>query len=394
MTGEAWAPTAILRGLEPVKDYVNIVSGTRLPVRGMNNPHVEGVVGILTGGNPVIHESYSGADGDWNYMTVPGPTIDEHVAATIEAASFRSLALAVTPLHGSTGPGTAVRYTSHRGPYVFNPPVFEPAEVFASLFGGGVPMIDDTPDPQALARASVLDVVLEDAHALETRLGAADRVRFEGHLDGIRDLENRLRSLPSGRIGAACALPATFDGSDSYRARASAMSDLIAMAFACDLTRVVSMEFSSPASHAHYPDVFDGPLLFNGEPTSFHEYEHNVGIDATVRTGLQYFVDVFGEFLGRLAAVPDGDGNLLDHSLVLGTSDVADGWRHGFDDYPLLVAGRAGGALRYPGVHARLAGDNAARVPFTCLKALGSEATSWGTDQLATDAVVSEILRG
>lgn len=393
-TGAGWEPTELLRGLGAVRDYVSIVSGTQLPTRGRNNPHVEGVVGILAGGNPVVDPSYAGQSNDWDFMTFSGPSIDEVAADLVGAASFRSLVLAVTPLHGISGPGTAVRYTSHRGPYLFNPPVFDPAAVFDQLFGGGAPMIDTGPTPEALARASVLDAVLEDARTLDAKLGAADRERLEHHLDAIRELEMRLRGSAPGAIGASCALPPAPATSDSYRQIAKDMSDLIAMAFACDLTRVVSMEFSSPASHTDYPDIFPSRLVHNGEATSFHEYEHNVGFDATVRTGLQYFVDVFGDFVATLAATPEAEGNLLDHSLVLGTSEVSNGWQHRFDDFPLLLAGGANGALRTPGQHVRLDGASASRVPLTILKALGSTATEWGQDQYRTTEPIGELLTG
>ncbi|MEM9194478.1 MAG: DUF1552 domain-containing protein [Myxococcota bacterium] len=389
-TGEGYATTELIRGIDAVKDYVHLVSGTELPTRKNNNPHVEGVVGILAGGNPVVDPSYASQNNDWDYMTFSGPSVDELAADLVGPADFRSLTLAVTPLHGVNGPGTAVRYTSHRGPYLFNPPVFEPQQVFDLLFAGGVPA-DTGPSEEDLARASVLDAVLEDARSLDARLGSADRERLEHHLDAVRELETRLRDMSSGNTGATCELPPMPSAADSYRQRAQAMSDLVAMAFACDLTRVVSMEFSSPASHAHYPDIFPARLLYNNEPTSFHEYEHNVGFDGSVRAGLQYFVDVFGDFLATLQRTPEAEGHLLDHSLVLGTSELSNGWRHRFDDFPLLIAGRANGAIAGPGRHVRLSGDNACRGPLTCLRALGST-DSFGQEQFQTSDPIAELL--
>ena len=130
----------MLAGIAGVKDYVNVVSGTTLPVAGRNNPHVEGAVGILVGGNPLVDPAYASESNDWDYMTVPRPSIDEVAAGGLGATPFRSLVLAVSPLHGVAGPGTAVRYTSHRDAYLFNPPIFDPAEVFDLLFSGGAPM--------------------------------------------------------------------------------------------------------------------------------------------------------------------------------------------------------------------------------------------------------------
>jgi hypothetical protein len=385
-TGAGWSPSSLLGGLEPVRDVVSIVSGTSLPVRGRNNPHVEGAVGILSGGNPVIDPMYASESSDWDYLTTSGPSIDEVAADLLGTPRFRSLVLAVTPLHGVRGPGTAVRYVSHRAPYVYNEPVFEPRAVFDALFGGGVdPTAPSEPTPEALARASVLDAVLDDARSLDGRLGASDRARLELHLDAVRDLERRVRGESGSVITESCAAPGLPLDAESYRERARIMGQLAAMAFACDATRVVSLEFSSPASHASYPDIFPEGLMHNGSPISFHEYEHSVGYSESTLAGLRYFVDVLGDFIGALRAVPEAGGTVLDRSLVLGTSEVSGGQSHGFDDFPLFVAGGAGGALRQPGEHVRMpAGTQAQRVPLTCLRALGWTGETWGTEQFAT----------
>lgn len=378
-TGTGWQATGLLRGLAGLEPKVSVVSGTQLPVRGRNNPHVEGAVGILAGGNPLLDAAYQSQSNDWDYMTVPGPSLDEVAADLVGTPRYRSLVLGVTSLHGVNGPGTAVRYTSHRAPYLYNPPEFDPAALFARLFG------EVPPDP---LRASVLDAVLEDAASLEARLGTTDRTRLDAHLSAIRDLEQR---IGAGSLGHVCQAPDAPPATDSFRARARQFAELSALALACDATRVVAMEFSSPASHEHYPDIFASRLLHNGAPTSFHEYEHNVGYDASVLTGLTYFVDVFGDFVRALDEVPEGGGTVLDHTVVLGTSEVSGGAAHTFGDFPLLVAGGAGGRLR-SGRHVRLDGALASRVPLTCLRALDPTVGSWGRDQFATSSAVSELL--
>jgi hypothetical protein len=393
-TGAAWEATGLLSGLAPVKSQVNVISGGALPVPGVNNPHVEGAVGILAGGNPLLHESYNGQGDDWNFLTVPSPSVDqvaaEHLAGT---SPFRTLTLAVTPVHtsdagSSNHPGTAISYISHPAPYVFNTPIMNPSELFAALFGGGLPPIEPgLADPVKLARANVLDAVLTDASDLRQRLGKNDRTRLDLHLEGIYELQNRLTAI--AMPGEACSLPTDPGNPESERERARVMAQLVAMAFACDLSRVVSIEFSSPASHVDYPDI---GITGAGLGTSFHEYEHQNGYNDNVLTGLRYFVEVFGDFVAALQALPEVEGSLLDRSCILGTSDVSGGWDHAMSDYPLLVAGGAGGALVNPGVHVRLDGDNAARVPLTCLQAVGVPIDTWGSDQFATSSPVSEIL--
>src|SRR5690606_35978576 len=121
-------------------------------------------------------------------------------------------------------------------------------------------------EPAALARARVLDAVRGDAADLHARLGKNDRARLDQHLEGIHELQNRLTAMVMG--GEACVMPGEPGNPESERLRARAMAELTAMAFACDLSRVVSLEFSSPASHVDYPDI---GITGDGLGTSFHE---------------------------------------------------------------------------------------------------------------------------
>jgi hypothetical protein len=380
------ATTALSRGLEAVKHKTHMISGTRLPVLGANNPHVEGSVGMLSATNAMVDPSYTGRDADWDYMTFGGPSIDEVAAEVVGGAPYRSVVVSLTELRASNGPGTAITYTSHRAPYLFNSPMNDPRELFAMLFGAGAPTFG-MPTAEDVERARVLDAVLSDAHTLERRLGAADRERLGFHLDALRSLEARL----AGRLGVSCSSPTEPENPISDRDRARIFSELISLGFACDLTRVASVQFSSTATHVDYPDVFPEKLVFNGAPTDFHAYVHQSGPDETVRKGIQYFIDVFGDFLSILDARPEGGGSLLDHSVVLGTSELGAGWNHRFDDMPIVIAGGGNGRLR-PGSHVRLEGASATRAPLTCLHALGAMPDGFGRDQLRSTDPISEIL--
>lgn len=388
--GAGWEAAGILAGLAPVKQNVSVISGGTLPVKKTFNPHVEGAVGILAGGNPLLHPSFNGQSNNWDFLTVPSPSVDQIAAAHLaESTPFRTLALGVTPVHTSNAgsnnaPGTAISYISHPAPYVFNPPIMKPSQLFAELFGMFNP---GEVKPEALARAKVLDAIREDAAALRGKLGKYDRNRLDLHLEGVHELQNRLTTMVAG--GEACSMPTDPGDPESERLRARAMAELVAMAFACDLSRVVSLEFSSPASHVDYPDI---GLTGDGLGTSFHEYEHQKGYDANVIKGLSYFVELYGEFVAALRAIPEGDGTVLDRCCVLGTSDVSGGWDHAMTDFPLFVAGGAGGALATPGIHVALAGGNPSRVPLTCLKAVGVPIDSFGSEQFATNQPVPGLL--
>lgn len=389
-TGPGWTPSRVLSPIADVAEHVHVVSGTTLPIAGRFNKHVEGPAGILVGAAPTGTPHAEGAN-DWQYLTVPGPSIDEVAADHLGTPAFRSIVAAVTPPHDTAGgPGTAITYGSHRGPYAPNPPARDPRALFMRLFGAGLPggAGSTGPDPRALARRSVLDAVRGDAASLRLRLGARDRERLDRHLDGIRDLERRLDgSAEPGRATSACALPRAEAADGSDRERNQLFAEITAMAFACDLTRVASIQFSSPASHSPLPDIFSASSLDRG---SFHEHGHLRGYDDFVVRGVQYLTDRFGDFVRALLAVREGDGSLLDRCVVLGTSDIADGPNHGEVDWPLLVAGHGGLARR--GTHVRMVGENASRVPLTCLRALGWRGESWGSGSFRVTEAVAELL--
>ncbi len=396
-TGAGWTPSEPLQSLAPIKDYVSVVSGTRLPTRGRNNPHAEGVVALMGGTNPELHPSFTGAGGDWNYMSFAGPSLDQVIAAKIGPGTpFKSLEVGATPPHGSTGPGNAVSYISHNGPYNPNPYAQQPLDVFTRLFRSRTVMGNSGgPDPMLAVRASILDAIRQETVALKQRVGSSDKRRLDDHLESIRTLEQRVKMSANNPSVTGCKQPAEPAAKVSgERTRAKILGDLVGMALACDLTRVATLQFSSPASHVGY-EPFPAALLCNGAPTSFHEYEHCNGFTDTTRMVLRYFVDEFGKFAASLKAIADGAGNLLDQTCVLGTSEIAGGWVHKFDNYPVLIAGKAGGALK-AGLHVPVTGDaaaiNACRVPLTLLRAFGVPQTDWGKDQFATKNPITDLL--
>ncbi|MGE0790165.1 MAG: DUF1552 domain-containing protein [Sandaracinaceae bacterium] len=405
--GSGWNPAdqnGHLRGLGDVKDYVSLVSRTILPINfscGQDwmltpdsgrfgcdhdlarNPHAEGACGLLTGTNAYISPSFTGQSDDWNYMSAGGPSIDEVMADTLGATRFRSLLTAVTQPGGVPGGiGTLDRYVSHSGPRAPNELEVSPRRLFDRVFGGGAPMpgAPSGPTPEERARASVLDVVLEDARKLEIRLGPADRALLEGHMDRIRELERQLGGTGGGAgTGEACETPAAFDDAAVLRERHQQLAELITLAFACDLTRVAVVQYSSPGSQTGY-GVRDR-LTRDGRVMTFHDYEHIVGYDDNTFAVHQYLIDAMGDFIRTMRDTPEAGGNILDQSAVLGTSEVSGGQYHTTYDMPLIVAGKAGGGLTYPGIHLDGARRNTSEIMLTLLSALGGRQESWGSDQ-------------
>jgi hypothetical protein len=369
-----WQLSEQLAPLLPVQHLVSVVSGTsvRVPNRV---PHGSGAAGILTG-MPLISEN--GSD------TYAGPTLDQVIAAEIGTDTvFRSIQTAATNIVG----------LSYNGPNSPNPAETSPRAFFDRIFGsggGGGSGAGNPLGPTLAARRSVLDAVLGDAGALRARVSAADKVRLDQHMDGIRELEQRLARLEEEPPElAACVTPAPpeaeypdVDGRPQISERSRVFCDLVAMALACDLSRVFAHFLTEPVHN----------LLFPGASAGHHELTHNEPEpqsevhEITIRC-----VEEFAYLVQALAAVPEGDATLLDHCAVLGTTEVSLGRTHSLDEFPLLIAGNAGGALRQ-GVHYRsYTQESASQVTLSLMRAVGVPATDWGVDDACSTDGLPEI---
>lgn len=364
--GSSWALSPLLAPLAPVKSKLALVTGTE--VRAVNSiPHYSGFGALLTG------LAHLGTEGDETYA---GPTIDQQIAAVIGGD---------TPYRSIEAGGWFDQPISHNGPHSPNPPEINPFALYERLFGATfrAPGEDAVVDPRLGLRQSVLDVVSDRVTALQSKLGREDRERLDQHLSGIRDLELRLTRLQAGPPDlAACARPA---GPTSTEKLADpflnhrALADMMVMALACDQTRVLTMSFMTPVSN----------YLFPGANAGHHELTHNEpGDQPMVQANTIRAMEELAYFLGAMDAVQEGDGTLLDHSLVLGTSDVSLGKTHSLDEYPLVIGGSADGAL-VQDIHYRSTGrENASKVMLTVLRAMGVVAASYGDeDRRVTDGL-------
>ncbi len=175
------------------------------------------------------------------------------------------------------------------------------------------------------------------------------------------------------------------------RARSQAFADLLVFALSTDITRVFTFMFSCPACHGNYVDC-------GLDPATFHEdFGHRLSpkgqayATAGFNTGVRYAMSNLNDMLVRMRDTPDGAGNLLDNSCVYSTSCVSDSPTHSNLDFPLLVSGKAGGKLKGD-QHLRLVGENASKVPFTLLGAMGVKATTFGMNEGQVTSGISELL--
>lgn len=359
-SGPDWEPSEQLAPLAAFKEHITVVSGMKV-MTGNSVPHGSGPVGMLSGA------PYPAGD----ETTFAAPSIDQVIAATIGGETrFRSLELGVQP---------GVLGFSYNGPHSVNPPETSPAGLFKRIFGPGfvLPGTNATPDPRLALRQSVLDAVKDDATRLQKRLGASDKARLEQHLEGVRGLEKQIQKMQENPPSlAACAVPAEpladypdVDGRPRMSEISRAMSDILVMTLACDQTRVVSDWFSQPVGDVLYPNATMGHHQLTHEEPDPQPQVHSIVL---------YTMTELAYLIGALSAVKEGDGTLLDHMALFITSDVSYGRGHSIEEYPILIAGSANGALK-TGIHYRSpASENTSKVLLTLARAMGLSLDSYG----------------
>jgi hypothetical protein len=387
-TGSNWDLSPQLQGLSGLKSYLTVISGltNKLVVGGAEHP--TGSAGATTAA-PL------------NGNAVTAASIDQVVAKLISAgAAFNSIEVGVTPATPN-GPQDSLATVSHKGPNAKNVPDYDPKSVFTRLFMGTSSTGTSTTDQAsklAAVRKSVLDAVLADGAALEKKLGANDKQRLEQHLTSIRGIEQRISATPSGGTTppSMCTSPtAPTTGKDTNSeappAVNSAMADLSMLALGCDRTRVLSFVFSLPAAHVYYRHLGTN-MNADFHDTICHGDAGDQSNQPRVDTGVHYVVTCLNEFLTKMQATAHGASNLLDQSLVYVTSDTAWGKIHTNAEWPVLMAGKAGGKLQGDG-HFNFPGDNLSKALLTAAQIMGSTATSFGSGAGAVSSGLSGIIK-
>jgi hypothetical protein len=372
--GNNWALTPQLEPLQNVKEYLTVVTGLVNKFSG-SSFHPLGSAASTTGGGL--------AD-----ASAVVPSIDQLVAEAIGTTSqFKSLELGVSNATPN-GPENTLHAVSHRGKNAPNYPEFDPLAVFSRLFSQ-TGLSSEEIARLNQAKRSVLDTVVADATEMSALLGAADRQRLEQHLDGIRQIETRLSTTSQC---VAPPSPATVGVTRDTRSEAPTavndmMSELLALAFACDLTRVASMVFTLPAAHVYYRHL-GADMNDDFHDTICHTDPGDSASQTRVHRGVIYAMQCLATFLERLGSLTEGDGTLLDHSLVYVTSCTSWGKIHAKDEWPVLLAGRAGGALQ-GNVHHRAPGENLSKILFTMANVMGANVTTLGADEGLVDSGLS-----
>jgi len=373
-----------LEPLAPYRDYITIVSNTDLhPATAWaaaeeGADHFRSSAVYLTAAHPKMTE---GSD----YYV--GASIDQIVAQQLgQDTPLPSIQLCIEMVDasGACDYGYACVYAdtiSWASPTAPLPMTLDPRMAFENLFGeGGTPQ-------ERLARQkvnrSILDWISQDVSRLQKGLGQSDRNRLNAYLDDVREIERRIERIEKyNASGEARALPAAPLGvPDSYEEHVKLMFDLQALAFMTETTRVSAFKMSRDVSGRVWPE--------SGVKTPFHPCSHHGETPAKIAEFAKlnrYHVSLIPYFLEKLKNTPDGDGNLLDHSLVLYGSPMGDSNVHNHKRVPLFLAGHASGKVK-GNQHIMTKDDTPmANVLLTMLQKTGVKTESFG-DSTGTVAI-------
>jgi hypothetical protein len=349
--GKAFDLSPILKPLEAHRDRLTVVSNLdSRPAEAIegegSGDHARASAVWLSGVHPKRTE---GAD------VRGGKTIDQMAADVLgRDTQLRSLEIAAEDFTavGGCDIGYACSYVntlSWRTPTTPLPMQTDPRVVFERLFGEGLGA--EQRRRQLTQDQSILDAIVGQVGQLQKRLGAADTARVDEYLDSVREVERRVQKMEK-RVGEHIDLPSMPVGvPDLYDDHVKLMYDLLALAFQADVTRVSTFMLAREASTRTYNHI--------GVPDPHHAISHHGNAPDKIEKHTKintYHVSLFAHFLDRLRATPDGDGTLLDHSLIMYGGCISNGNLHTHGPLPTLLAGGACGQLT-GGRHLRTAAD-------------------------------------
>jgi len=338
--GTGFEFTEILKPLEPYRDYVNVITGLCHPQAGPTDgedsggalDHNRAVAVFLTGSHPK-----KGA------QSTVGVSFDQQLAAKIgQDTPLPSIELSIEESSLGSDAGFSGAYRNAmawKSPTVPLPMENSPQIVFERLFGDG------STDAQRRARReqsiSLLDSVMNQVAGLQKELPAADRTRLNQYLEEVREIERRIQKAAKQTKSDVAVPEAPVGIPDDFEEHLKLMFDLQVLAFQAEITRISTLLYSHETSGTVYPK--------SGVRDGFHNASHhsnnrkNMDQFAVLN---KYHVGTMTYFFDKLKATPDGDGTLLDHSLVLYGSTLSDGNEHNHDPLPIFTVGRASGQLK------------------------------------------------
>ena len=343
VTGSGFEFASTMKALEPYRSQLLVLSGlTQNGGRALGDgpgDHARAGATWLTGVHPKKTE---GAD------IHSGISVDQIAAREFgkqtQIASLE-IGLEAAGLAGGCDSGYSCAYTntvSWRSPTTPLPVEVNPRAVFERLFGDG-----QSTDPAArLARmkedSSILDFMMEDVSRMKTVLGARDKNKLSEYLEAIRDIERRIQLAEAQNASFKMPLMDKPGGiPDDFSEHAKLMIDLQVIAFQADLTRVGTFMIAREGSNRSYKQI----EVPDGHHSVTHHQNDPDKIDKTIKIN-EFHVKTFAYYVDKMKNTPDGDGSLLDHSMLLYGSSISDGNKHTHDDLPLVLVGGGNGQIK------------------------------------------------
>ena len=353
---DQWTPTAegkdyefsrILKPLEPFRADLLVLTGLAdhngMALGDGAGDHARAGASFLTG----VHcKKTAGAD------IQGGVSVDQIAAQKLGALTrFPSLELGCEDSRtvGDCDSGYSCAYTnsiSWRTPKTPMPPEVNPRAAFERLFGTADLSLDPkTRARRAEYRKSILDLVTEDTRELARTLGPADRRKMDEYLYAVREIERRIQDAEKDNRQVSPGMEKPGGIPFTFPEYAKLMYDIQLVAFQSDLTRVSTLVVGREGSNRVYPEI--------NVPDPHHPLTHHRNnpewIEKVIKINCLH-AELFAYFIERLKSTPDGDGTLLEHSMVMYGAGLSDGNKHRHDNLPILLAGRGGGSLK-PGQH-------------------------------------------
>jgi Protein of unknown function (DUF1552) len=344
--GTGFELSEILKPLEPFRDQLNVISN-------LSHPQAYGSGSATANHNRSAAAFLSGSHAQAGAQAYLGITMDQVAAQKIgQDTAMPSLELMLEDATLNCGEGLSCAYRdtiSWQGPTSPLPMQNNPQVVFERLFGDG------NSDAERRARRqqsiSLLDSVLGEVSSLQRRLPASDRGRLDQYLTDVREIERRIQKAGQ-QVSTDLDVPQTPTGvPKEYEAHIKLMFDLQVLAWQAEITRITTFLMAKELSNAVYPK--------SGVRDAFHILSHHSNLRENMdRFAVlnRYHVSMLAYLLGKLQAIPDGDGTLLDHSLILYGSAMSDANQHNHAPLPIVLAGGASGRLK-GGRHIKSAPD-------------------------------------
>jgi Protein of unknown function (DUF1552) len=272
-----------------------------------------------------------------------------------------------------------------------------PVALYSRIFGASFvdPNVANfTPDPNVMVRHSVMSAIAEHRQAMMQKVSATDKQRLDEYFTSVRDLEGKLAvELEKPAALPGCKRPEEFEAEDvgSLLAQAQAsnkmFAQLITHAMSCGQTRVFNFSMGQGL----------GSLRKEKEILTYHSLTHEEPVDPVLgyqvkcKLIAELLMDNFRELIMQMDSVKEGEGTLLDRTLVFAFTDHGEPRVHSMQRYPIFTAGSGGGRMK-TGYHIAAEGDAATRVGLTLQRAMGVAAGSWGTESNRATKLFSEVL--